>query len=359
MTDLAHPAASKRIYSYDVIRVIAILAVVLIHAATNFVSRYPAGGTAFAVGNLADSIAHLGVPLFVMLSGALMLNEEREVSAGQMIRAAIRILVLLYIWSFFYAAGYRILYPLLTHRAVSLREFASAFVFGHYHMWYLFMLVGLYLITPILRAFVKKKNADLVLYFILLSVLFRFLIPPLSALLNRFTSFGDILTAYADTYEMGFVSPYAAYYLLGWYMTNVEIPKAARRWIYVLGGAGLLFTVLGSQFLTTYTQRVFEVFYSCKSLNIFAYSAAAFLFLNRRLSENESPRFAGSFAALAKRTFGVYLLHPLLLKLAEKFAFTSNVFIRIPLDWAVATVGSFLIVFLLSKIPLLKKLVRC
>lgn len=61
----------------DVLRVIAIAAVIMIHVSASFVNFYNSS-LDFALGNIFDSISRLAVPIFLMISGALMLNEEKE-----------------------------------------------------------------------------------------------------------------------------------------------------------------------------------------------------------------------------------------------------------------------------------------
>jgi hypothetical protein len=64
----------ERQHHLDLLRAIACLSVVMIHVSAEFVVRGSAGPD-FWVGNLLDSLSRAGVPLFVMISGALMLNK--------------------------------------------------------------------------------------------------------------------------------------------------------------------------------------------------------------------------------------------------------------------------------------------
>ena len=60
------------------IRIIAVFAVVMVHAAAPFITRSPIGSDAFISANMLGALSRLGVQMFVMLSGALILNEARE-----------------------------------------------------------------------------------------------------------------------------------------------------------------------------------------------------------------------------------------------------------------------------------------
>ena len=98
----------SRIYSYDIIRIIAVLAVVTIHSSANLLTKCEFGSYNFTIGNLLDSISRLAVPLFLMISGALMLNEDRNIPAKKFFRSAANIyFLLLKEWYHFYCPIFR------------------------------------------------------------------------------------------------------------------------------------------------------------------------------------------------------------------------------------------------------------
>ena len=59
---------SNRIYYLDILRVMACIAVIVTHASFSYVMA-DFGSFNFIVGNIADSLSRIGVPLFVMISG--------------------------------------------------------------------------------------------------------------------------------------------------------------------------------------------------------------------------------------------------------------------------------------------------
>lgn len=78
---------NNRIISYDVMRIFAAVAVVMIHSVAEFIKDCPVMSIDYAVMNIIDSITRFSVPLFVMISGALILDEEKEFSMKKMSRA--------------------------------------------------------------------------------------------------------------------------------------------------------------------------------------------------------------------------------------------------------------------------------
>ncbi len=351
--------AKPRIYSFDIIRIIAILGVIMIHVSSPFVKTDTYGSAAFLIGNLFESASRFGVPLFVMLSGALMLNEEKENTLSKMLRSAAQIFGLLLLWSVFYSLIYYVVVPLVTDQAVSLRRVVLTIASGHYHFWYLFMIIGLYLITPILRLFVKKKNTKIIEYYLLLSLLFQFCVPLLNFLCNRFVMSGDFFAAYIEKFDFAFAGMYLPYYILGWYITQVEIKKSHRVLLYTSGILGYLLTALCMQLFSGKETVLNDLFYSNGTLTIFCFSVAIFVFLYYTFRNKPFMKSAKPLVGLSKLTFGVYLIHVAVLNLVESFTKAlHSAPVEICVNFLLTTAISFGIIFILSKIPGVKKLIK-
>lgn len=78
-------SSKSRIYSFDVMRIVAVLSVVLIHAADGFLNPAYNDTAGFMAANFFDSIARLAVPIFLMISGALMLDEDKDITLKKML----------------------------------------------------------------------------------------------------------------------------------------------------------------------------------------------------------------------------------------------------------------------------------
>ena len=130
----------------DVIRIVAACAVVMIHCASTFVSQNKPETAEFLIGNLFDSIARIGVPLFLMISGSLFLDENKKVTLKGILSKNVKSLaVITLIWSVIYATAYNVIFPLSNGQSIQTKDTLLAVLNGHYHMWYLYMLIGLYL----------------------------------------------------------------------------------------------------------------------------------------------------------------------------------------------------------------------
>ena len=69
---------NNRVCSFDLMRIIAICAVILIHISADYVKSYPNDSIEFISNNILCSCSRFAVPVFLMISGALMLNEEKK-----------------------------------------------------------------------------------------------------------------------------------------------------------------------------------------------------------------------------------------------------------------------------------------
>ena len=67
------PKKKERIIAFDFLRIIAALAVVMSHSAI-------ATDVSFSDGVIFDSLSRFAVPVFLMISGALMLDEKKTLT---------------------------------------------------------------------------------------------------------------------------------------------------------------------------------------------------------------------------------------------------------------------------------------
>ena len=348
----------QRKLSYDVIRGTAILMVVMIHTAGIFIRDNLPPSAGFALGNLCDSLSRAGVPLFLMLSGALMLDEDRQMDAGKLWKHLRGILLLRVGWSLCYAAENQLLLPLLYGQDPSLHRFLKAAVVGHYHLWYLDTLLGLYLLTPVLRLFVRRANRRYVGYAVLLAAVLQFPLPLLNLLESRILG-GNTLELLADRFHLGYLEPFLAYYLLGWLLSQEALPVRKRRAMYALGAAGLAVTLAGTWLLRTADFRSDAVFYSERSLNVLLYSAAVFVLLMERFRGScTDPRRHRGLAGLSGASFGIYAVHIAVLELLERMLPAPIPALWLPVLWAAVLGLSWGLTGLAARIPGLKRLFR-
>ena len=337
----------KRIYYLDILRVIACLAVIMIHSSCDYV-MYKTTNFNFGVGNIFDSFARLGVPLFVMISGALLLDEKYDYSKEKLLKHIKKMILFFVFWSFVYCLLFNIIGQLfLLEKDFNVYRIINAFVQGYYHLWYIYLIIGLYLILPLLRLWVNDKNKKYVEYFIILSLIFNFLIPQIIIIGNCYGSalvgINDIL---CSKLCLQYVGGFTTYFILGWYINNYEIKH--KKLIYILGIISILISIFGTYILDL-------EFYGNLSLHVLLYTAAVFLFVkNIKAKENKLILF------ISKYSLGIYAIHAMIIyvvnKVLLKINFT-NALINIPIVFVVTLVASTIGAYIISKIPFFKKFV--
>ena len=132
----------------------------------------------------------------------------------------------------FWSLVYSVLFELIPGHG--LKAFFSQFIQGHYHLWVLFMISGMYMITPFLRKIVQDKK--LTVYFLILAFIFAVVIENAIYLLGVFSAEAYALSQIViNNAHFHFVLGYPVYFVLGYYFNTYEISKKAERWIYILG----------------------------------------------------------------------------------------------------------------------------
>lgn len=342
----------RRNISLDITRIVAVLAVVMVHTSADFVDDYDIQSSEFMWGNIFDSISRIGAPLFVMVSGALMLDVNRNINMKNLFFRNIKnIVCLLIFWSVLYGSFYNIIYPLIKGKPLNLSDIIKSMVMGHYHMWYLYMIIGLYLITPFLRAFVKKENKHLILMFILISLITQFSQPILNALSRNWGGAVELVN-WIKKFNLGFFGGYTIYYIVGWYIVHVGIKKKWR--IYCLGIISLLVIML---YVKTTKDHING--YSYTNMFVFFYSVAVFMALNCKKEWKINDRLKSFIQIVSKLSFAIYIVHPLLQTIVSRiYAYTKNPAMYIWSYFGVVIMLSFVGCYIVSKIPIMKKIVR-
>lgn len=346
----------ERMFSLDLVRVIAVLAVVMIHVSAPYI-QFHQGTNAFLVANIFDSIVRFGVPLFVMVSGALMLDEQKKLTTKRILTKNVTNIVLLFVfWSVVYAVFSLILLPSYygIYNGFDFTAFYQRIITGEYHMWYLYMIVGMYLITPILRAFVKKENKHIVAYFLCIAVLIQFIRPILNVFSFRYFDLAMLHKAF-DSLQLYFISGYVVYYLLGWYLVNVGLTRRLRIALYIAGGCSLPLIIV----LTHFFQDKYYYLYTELNVLVLLYSAALFdLIVQFYKGGPRRNRFIQTLSGLA---FGVYIIHIIMLEVFNMILPEGTIPvlpIYMLVKWVTVSVASFGVTYLLSKIPYVKKIIR-
>ncbi|MDO4747310.1 MAG: acyltransferase family protein, partial [Candidatus Saccharibacteria bacterium] len=346
----------SRVYYLDVLRVIACMAVILIHASAPYLGK-DLGSFNFWVGNVLDSLSRIAVPLFVMISGALILNEKYAYKSEKIKKHIIKLAVFFIFWSAFYTLIFGIIYKIVVGESIDVLDIALTFIKGHYHLWFIYLIIGLYLIVPLLRLWVKKENKKYVQYFIILSLIFAFLLPQIIEIGSHYSDKFDIFEKLLDTkLALCYIGGYTAYFLLGWYLNTFDIKN--KKMIYCFGIISVFVTIMGTYLLSVTTNQAMQL-YSNLGLNVLLQSVAVFVFVKSRLNTT-STKERKIVKTISKYSLGVYAIHALIVEIAYmalKFVGMNEAMVAIPIVFVLAFSVSFLASAIMSRVPLFRNVV--
>lgn len=220
------------------------------------------------------------------------------------------------------------------------------------------MIVGLYLLIPLLRPIVKSES--LTRYFLLLAFVFTFLLPQL-ALFSSFVSHEAstvIRTVIMYSYCF-FPLGFTVYFVGGYYLSRRSFSRREEIVLYCVGIAALLFSIIAPAALSRAQGAANPTFYNYNDLNVLCTSVPIFVFAKQHLN---FPRMSEKAYALlrkmSKYSFGVYLVHPMVIELLQHFGidtFSCNAFFSVPLLAIFVFAASTAISALLNCVPIINK----
>lgn len=291
----------RRDHSIDTLRTLATVMVVLLHVASNYVHDALNAGNLnpdFWLANLIDSFCRASVPLFVLVSGRFLIGQRISMADFYRKRAR-RLLYPLLGWSLFYSL-FTLAGQYQSTGLVDLPQVGLDFIMGtpYYHLWFLFLLVGLYLFTPFIHLL---RDA------VLLRTLHLFGWGMLAfGVVNSF--YNTSLNTGHAWFFLWFVN-YLGFYVLGYTWPLMDTKKQFW-WPLLIYLVASLFIALSIPYTWAYWQSTY--FYGYLTLPVVAGALAVYaLFCRVELTEN-------TFSRLAPYSFGIFLLHPFFLTLINK-----------------------------------------
>jgi surface polysaccharide O-acyltransferase-like enzyme len=297
------------------------------------------------------------VPIFVMVSGALLLGRAQREGLGDFFRRRLsRVAIPFLAWSVLYFQwqiwfwdadhSYRELLPMLVREPVA------------YHLWFVYMLLGLYFLAPLLATIFTVDRRRLPIYAVALWLFWAGLLPLLGRLL-------EVETWYSPDRDN---SPLmlVGYFILGYLLRDLSMTRLLR----IAAPVVFLVSVVATAGLTFWLTRAAggeyqPLFYEYYGLNVVLMSVAVFFIgaslpgLRRADSDTRRARIWRFFS---DRAFGVYLVHVLFLDLLKQGTLgwqldhlTYHPAVSVPLLAVLVFAASLIFVLLLERIPLVRR----
>ena len=320
---------NERVVWLDLLRFVAILMVIAAHSVDIYNATPQENRDNSFWGAFIGSMMRPCVPLFAMMTGMLLLPIREK--AGEFYRKRIpRVLFPMILWSAIYYLTPWFIGVLGGDKAVvsiffpfefsPSQEFSDAvgniamipFTFNGYttHMWYIYMLIGLYLFMPYLSAWVEKNDQTLIRTFVALWGC-SLMLPYIEQLISR-DIFG--VCAWNNFGTFYYFAGFAGYLLLGHLMGGGNRLRSAKAiavgtMLYV---SGFIITYSGystmaEQFSYEEAPDMLEMFWQYCSPNVVLMTIGVFLITQR--AKIESKYLQNFFTNITKCGFGIYMMH--------------------------------------------------
>lgn len=330
----------------DVLRLMATILVVLIHTVSGVLSLVPSQmtGTQIVTYGCIKSICSIGVPIFLMISGALFLNPEKKISLKDLFFKYIRRIVLALL---IFGTGYA-----LIEIVFNTRDFKPIYLWDAFynmligntwaHMWYLYMILLIYMLIPVLKPFVASSNKATYSYVILILMIASSVAPFIRSITGF--SFGLGISSV----QIPEFAVYVFYFLTGYYVHDL-MKKESRNGIAIASVLAVLSLVV--IILNAYLKLGMSINYDSPVVLVLA-TSVFYIFGRLKLVTKISVK-------LRPYLFGIYLIHAFYLNLLYKFIGITPLecggYILIPVFVLGVFILSAFTVWIMRLIPPIKK----
>jgi surface polysaccharide O-acyltransferase-like enzyme len=346
-----HPSQSvrpigsdERNANYDLIRVTACLAVILLHVSARPLYMYMNGDVGHAtwfVTLLISSLTHWSVPVFVMLSGALILARQEPWEVVLFRRVPRLLLVLcaasaLYaLWRIYFAGG------------LTIAEFITGIADTrlYYHLYYLYVAIGLYLLAPVIKKLIQGLDASTLRLAAVVAC-------AISAIVFASGSFQRNYSRDAVTISLDYIG----YFVLGYYLATYR-PRLPYVVLIVCGYFSTFLFVEAACLIfgaswpwTLYSMTYFSPMTYCAAIGVFGTLLAVPL----------TEQAADFLKRISPLTLIVYIVHPIFLEttryaLARLSTYLAAPLVDLPITYVSTTLFSFSAAYLLRQSSLVRK----
>ena len=353
-----------RDYSVDMMRCISCMMVVAIHACAMSARYYPFDSidtiseTWMSVSFLKSATVS-ATNLFLMISGIFFLSPERNVTPSKVWSKNILKLALAYVvWSVIYALM-RIYY--VTPRPFEMSDFINECLTQEVHLWYIPMMLGIYMLVPLMRLI--TLNAEKKHYVYMVGLMIGAMTLNTIVLFDRTMDFPHDyqLSTIVSFTPTAMICQYPFFCILGYFIYTYPPKLKTRILIYFLGILGILFTFAST--VTVYVNAANPdpaLIQDKFAIGILAKNTAIFIFVITLFSKIRMHKaFTFVLSKISAATLFIYLFHPVALKVLFKnqcfFVDELPVFKTAVLDTLIAYFAGVVIsIVLLQLIPWVK-----
>ena len=345
----------------DVCKIVAFVFIVFTNVVAGVWGSVEIGSTAWKVLNIYNGFSRFSVPLFFLILGALLLNPLKELSIKEIyLKYLLPVLTSFLFWSTAYVLFTYAIYSPEMFTNFNVHAFIATVLAGDpYRHWFVFLIVQLYLVLPILRAMVKSMDACKC--FLVLWIIFSLFITTLNRLPAVITLPNTANVIISET--LGVLSrikpvmviDYMGYAVLGYYLCTRTISKKAGVFAIITFVASTAYTILMTNYMSVRMWAPNEMFFENISLNN-CITAASFMVMMKAFGENVwyKNRTYKIILFFSANAFGVFMTHAFVLRLLTVLnldGLTYGPVFSAPILCVAVTLVSLAVSFIIKKVP--------
>lgn len=351
----------NRLIYADILRIVAILAIVMVHLGSGALYWAKPTETTWINSLIYDTLFNWGSVVFVIMSGLFMLKPKRIENLGIFYKRRItRILVPFIIWALIYqyvSQAYSDETFTINFFTNSLKNLITGNV--KVHLWFVYMIFAMYLITPILSIFVNNASKQQLKYYFIYWIVSM----TLNSILIHFFHFGNAFQPYIE------LNNYAGFYLLGYAVEKYNFRINNKYFLLIPAFMLLKFFLVKETSMEA--GQTLHFFRDRLQFNIILIPILIF-FAFRQINWTKTfPRKSNRYKILVKYSalsYGIFLSHMLIidlfqnayfgLKITPYWAFGKwlPIWFGTPFFAGIVFISILILVNILNKIPYINKL---
>ena len=322
----------KREYSFDILRIISMFMVIVVHVSNVYSRSFGIiGNKSFFISLVFNTISRISVPIFLMISGALLFN--RSFNKKKYFQRIIKFILLIIVWDIFYLI-WEYYYLNITYTKLYMLIFTPY----RAHLWFLYTILILYIIQPVLKLIFDKISNNFKFILLIMWFLFSTLSIINYNIANYFTIFS-----------------YMGFFIIGNYLyTYIKDRDLTKyNWFLIISIVCLITTsVLLNYFSSVKRNYFYNIFFAYRTPFIILSSFAFFILVVYKKKKDIKNKF---ILMLSDVSLGVYLIHGVFLDITVKvFSYQLiNSLIGIPTFSLIIFIFSVISVYILKKIKII------
>lgn len=315
----------------DFLRLVAIFCVVLAHVSCKLLFRYPnISDQQVFISFVYNTGCRIAIPVFLMLTGMLLLNKDENINVF-LKKRLFKIIPVFIMWNVIYAWYVSSINESITFIELMFKSISEPIF---YHLWYIYVLIPIYILTPFFRVINININKKYIKYFLLITFGLIFL----NNILFKFFNF-----------EIGIkldIGVELLYFILGGYLINIYKCFKNQYINFILFIVMTLTMIYGNYYLTCQTHTLDTYFSGFSNILNFLQSIYFIVFILNlnRVFKIIPIKVKYIIKILSMNTLGIYFVHALVIEII--FKFFSHILEILPYSYSIFIVS--VIIFIIS-----------